>query len=231
MRVRVLWTNEAVRGERLAGSAAAVVDCLRATSTVSAALAAGARTIVPVATVEEARAFDPEFLRAGEQQIVPIPGFDLGNSPAAFTAGAVGGRGIVLVTTNGSKALRWTAEAGAGPIVAFALLNVSAAARRLRAVERLTIVCSGTRGDFALDDACCAGALIDRLERQATVDLDDAAKAAHILYGAGGAGLVARSRAADHLREHAYESDLAFCMREDVLDAVPLWDGTGLVRG
>jgi 2-phosphosulfolactate phosphatase len=230
VRVRVLWTNEAVRGTDLRGWAAAVVDCLRATSSVAAALAAGARAVVPVATVEEARAYDPAYLRAGEQQTVPIPGFDFGNSPGAFTPAVVGGRSLVLVTTNGSKALRWTADAGADPIVAFALVNVAAAARALAGVERLCVVCAGTRGEFALDDACCAGALLDRLERSVPLTCDDAAKAALLLYRAGGAALVAESRAAANLRAHHYDDDLAWCAREDVLAAVPLWDGKALVR-
>jgi 2-phosphosulfolactate phosphatase len=234
MQVRVLWTNEAVRGRDLRGSAAAVVDCLRATTTVITALAAGARDVVPVSTVEEARAFDPAYLRAGEQQTVPIPGFDLGNSPEAFTPEAVGERGIVLVTTNGSKAVRWTADAGADPIVAFALVNVSAAAARLASADRLWIVCSGTRGEFALDDACCAGALVDRLLGRlgaGAVTLDDAARAAHLIYRGGGARLIPLSHAAANLREHGYDADLAFCAREDVVEAVPLWDGRALRAG
>lgn len=231
MRVQVLWTNEAVRGRDLAGSAAAVVDCLRATTTVVTAIANGAKDIVPVATVEEARAFDPAYLRAGEQQIVPIPGFDFGNSPLAVTREAVAGRGIVLVTTNGSKAVRWTADAGAGPVVAFALVNVTATAARLAAAERLCIVCSGTRGEFALDDACCAGALVERLAARVgerALELDDAAKAARMVYRAGGAAVVPMSRAADHLRAAGYDDDLAYCVREDILQAVPEWDGTAL---
>jgi 2-phosphosulfolactate phosphatase len=234
LQVRVLWTNEAVRGADLRGSAAAVVDCLRATTTVVTAVAMGAREVVPVTTVEEARAFDPSYLRAGEQQIVPIPGFDLGNSPRSFTPEAVAGRGIVLVTTNGSKAIRWTADAGADPVVAFALVNVRAASRRLAGLARLCIVCSGTRGEFALDDACCAGALVDRLAArlgEQALSLDDAAQAARLLYRSGGAGLVARSRAAAHLREHGYDEDLAFCAREDVMEAVPVWDGRALRAG
>jgi len=231
MEVRVLWTNEAVRGCDLRGFAAAVVDCLRATTTVTTALGAGARDVVPVATVEEARAFDPSYLRAGEQQIVPIPGFDFGNSPLAMTPEAVRGRGIVLVTTNGSKAVRWTADAGADPIVAFAMVNASGAAAQLARVARLCIICSGTRGEFALDDACCAGALIERLARRVgerELQLDDAARAAHQLYLGGGVGLIPLSQAAANLREHGYDADLAFCAREDVTEAVPLWDGRAL---
>lgn len=230
----MLWTNEAVQGRDLRGCAAAVVDCLRATTTVVAAIAHGAEEVVPVTTVEEARAFAPAYLRAGEQQIVPIPGFDFGNSPLGFTPETVGGRKVVLVTTNGSKAVRWTADAGADPIVAFALVNVSAAAARLEAAERLWIVCSGTRGEFALDDACCAGALIDRLAGrlgEAALDLDDAGRAVRFVYQAGGAGAIPLSRAADHLRAAGYEADLAFCAREDVLGTVPVWDGRSLRAG
>ena len=89
--VRVLPRKEDLPGTALAGTAVAVIDVLRATSTAVAALAAGAAALRPCASPDEARAL-AERLRAagvpcllcGEAGAVKVPGFDLGNSPREF---------------------------------------------------------------------------------------------------------------------------------------------------
>ena len=81
----------ALAAQKLAGGAAVAIDVLRASTTINYALAAGAREIIPCQQVEEARkiaaAFSPgEVLLGGERLGVRIEGFDLGNSPAEYTA-------------------------------------------------------------------------------------------------------------------------------------------------
>ena len=77
------------------------------------------------------------------------------------------------------------------------------------------IVCAGFQGAFALDDAYCAGRIVQLVESERT----DAAI---------GAELIARafSNALDALNARTYgppgqEEDIAFCARENVLDVVP----------
>lgn len=165
-----------------------VFDVLRATSTLLTAFAHGARRIVPVSTIEEARRQHfiegTDALLGGERAGVRIEGFNLGNSPREYTREAVEGRVIISTTTNGTVALR--ACAVAGETVAGALLNLDALAahllRRERPVEHLLLVCAGTGERFALEDGYAAGALLDRLlPGGAGAECDDASLAMWML--------------------------------------------------
>jgi 2-phosphosulfolactate phosphatase len=94
------------------------------------------------------------------------------------------------------------------------LLNLDAVARA--SAERDTVVvCAGFQGAFALDDAYCAGRIVQLEESERT----DAAI---------GAELIARAfpNALEALNARMYgppglEEDIAFCARENVLDVVP----------
>jgi 2-phosphosulfolactate phosphatase len=150
-----------------------VFDVLRATSTMVTALGNGATAIVPVAEIAEALAIRkqrPEVLLAGERDGVRIEGhltggvsFDLGNSPREFTAAKVGGRRIVMTTTNGTRALRACAPAAAVLLGSFLNLGATAEAVQKRALPHLLVVCSGTLDQAAYEDVLGAGALCEML--------------------------------------------------------------------
>lgn len=223
MKVRVHWVWEAVSGIDLHGWTVAVVDCLRATTSVAAALASGAVGVVPCDSEAAARRVDGAVL-AGERGTDPIAGFDLGNSPAGFTPERVRGRTVALLTTNGTRAILASREAGADVVAAFALVNAGAVAARLGAgaCARLAIVCAGRVGHFGLDDAFAAGALIERL---GATDLDDSGRAARLLYESGRAdplALLRSSSAGRRLEELGYRDDVEFAARGDSLDVVPV---------
>jgi 2-phosphosulfolactate phosphatase len=151
----------------VAGRTVFVIDVLRATTTMCAALANGARACVPVGTIEDAMRLAQtlerrEILLAGERGAVRIDGFDLGNSPLEMTEQVVHGKTVIMTTTNGTEALLATGLA-AGVYIA-AGVNLSAAVARAKAVleetDDLLILCAGREGEFGLDDAYAAGRLI-----------------------------------------------------------------------
>ncbi len=97
-------------------AAAVFIDVLRATTSITAALAAGAEKVIPV--MEPVQAFnmkrlfegtDPQqkgkILLGGERKGVRIEGFDLGNSPSSYTAEKVRGKTLLFSTTNGTRAI------------------------------------------------------------------------------------------------------------------------------
>src|SRR5215467_7904496 len=175
----------------LAGRVALVVDVFRATTMVVAAFGAGCARVIPVASEAAARsraaALGPEpVLLAGERGGDPIDGFDLGNSPLDCTPERVGGRTLVLTTTNGTRAMLKAGEAAAALA---ALTNVAAAAQWAANHRRDVIVlCAGEQGRFSLEDTVCAGLLVAGVLRaHPEAKLTDAARAAHrlgIAYGA-----------------------------------------------
>lgn len=229
MRVHVALMPGEFPDLSLEGRVALVVDVFRATSMVVAAFGAGCARVIPVADAaaarEKAAALAPEpVLLAGERGGDPIEGFDLGNSPLECTPDRVGGRTLVLTTTNGTNAMLKAAQA-AGAAVA-ALTNVGAAARWAAARGRdVTVLCAGEQGRFSLEDAVCGGILVERLLRgDPGARLSDAARAAHclgLLYGADPDRLKRDAAWARQLDRRGRAADLDACARIDTASVVP----------
>jgi len=116
-------------GEQTPAPIGIVVDVLRATSTITQALASGYRRVLCCAEVEEARILaeseGPAKL-AGERSLAAIPGFDFGNSPREV-AGEPGTETLILTTTNGTRLLVSAAMRFAHVYVG-SLLNLDAVA-------------------------------------------------------------------------------------------------------
>jgi 2-phosphosulfolactate phosphatase len=201
-----------------------VVDVLRATSTIVQALSSGYSRVLSCAEVEEARAIrgsEGKGLLAGERLCVKIPGFDFGNSPREFLSAS--GDTLILSTTNGTRALV-TAASRCDRVLAACLLNLEAVVRAARDEgEDVAIFCAGVEGEFAMDDAYCAGRIAERLGGDST----DAAEAAVRLarsFPDPEAGLRA-SQSARNLVGAGLDGDVRWCARESVLETVPRFVG------
>ena len=214
---------------------AVVVDVLRATTSIVVAFQHGCRSILPVASAEEAqraRAAAPAAILAGEHGGQCIPGFDLGNSPREFSRDVVGGRDVILTTSNGTKTLR---AVGGGRAVAIgAFQNRSAVGDWIvaRGADSL-IVCSGYEGGFSLEDAICAGAIVDRAVSVATgLTLGDGARASQALWKRFGSDLprlLPETAWGRRMLAMGFGPDMEACARVDVTDVVPTMEGGRIV--
>ena len=231
MRLDVAFTPAEARTAGAGGRTVVVIDVLRATSTIIHALVNGARSVIPIAGVEEAARKAEQLgrdavLLCGERDAEPIRGFHLGNSPLEFTGERVAGQTLLMTTTNGTAAL--LAAAGADAIYVAALLNVSAVAQRILTEKADTLLlCAGREGAFAAEDAACAGR-IARLVRRALPRLqgNDAMRAATTLASrAVTPTMLAATAAGRRLRDIGRRDDLAFCAQEDLHNVVPVFDG------
>jgi phosphosulfolactate phosphohydrolase-like enzyme len=93
------------------------------------------------------------------------------------------------------------------------LLNLSETAGAVDA--DCVVVCAGFQGAFALDDAYCAGRIVELLDAEVT----DAAKACVVLAGAyptAWDAIMARTYGPPGL-----EDDIRFCSQVDTIDVVP----------
>lgn len=149
--------------EALAGSTVVVMDVLRATTTLTYAMAAGAARVLVCLEVEEAKqkaaAIASERpLLGGERGGLRIPGFDLGNSPSEYTRDTVGGRTLVCTTTNGTRAMLHCRHAR--QILLGALVNRAAVLQAISGETNIHLLCAGTRGQITREDTLCAGALV-----------------------------------------------------------------------
>ena len=216
MRVHVAFTPE----EDARADVGIVVDVVRASSTIAQALAAGYRRVLCCREIDEARALRaaiPDSLVGGERNAVRIDGFDVGASPREFLEARA--ETLILSTTNGTSAILATA-ARCGEVYLGSLLNLAAVAEAARGSGGdVVVVCAGFKGTFALDDAYCAGRIVELLGGERT----DAAIAAALVAGSfpnSLAGITARTYGPPGL-----DDDIAFCVRENALEAVPRFSG------
>jgi 2-phosphosulfolactate phosphatase len=228
MKAAVFFTLQEVDGAGLQDQTAVVIDVLRASSTIVAALAAGAQAIYPVVSTEEAIKLATSLgredaLLAGERRGLKVEGFDLGNSPREFTPEAVGGKRVVMSTTNGTRAL--VAVSGAERVLVASFLNLAAVAAACADSERLAVVCAGREGRFSIDDAVCAGMLLSRLKESLgdALEVDDAGRAALALAESlvPDEELLADAAAGRALAEIDMLDDVSWCVRVDVEELVP----------
>ncbi|MCP4510527.1 MAG: 2-phosphosulfolactate phosphatase [Fuerstiella sp.] len=158
------------------GGIAVVVDILRATTTITHALANGVECVIPCGSIEEALAAKNDLptgtcLLGGERGGVRIDGFDLSNSPDDYGPDVVKGKSIGFTTTNGTRALIRAEKADHVLIGAF--VNLSAVTDRLR-VSGLPvhIVCAGTNGQITGEDVLFAGAVVNQLLDRSARDFE-----------------------------------------------------------
>ena len=208
---------------------AAVIDVLRATTTLAVALANGAVRVVAFASAAEALAFRDAHdgaIACGERDGRIVPGFDLGNSPAEYTRERVQGRTLAFASTNGSRALLAASRCRRRLLASFA--NFSATLAALAREPDVWIVCAGKLGGFALEDAACAGTLAAALARQGATLANAEARLAATLACDDTAAVRAVVTGSDHGRWLAslgeqFAEDVRYCAEQDGLATFAEW--------
>jgi len=194
-------------GDEAAAKVGIVVDVIRATSSITQALASGYERVLCCRGIDEA-------LVGGEREGRMVEGFDVGASPREFAQGAKAPT-LILSTTNGTSAILGAA-ARCETVLLGCLLNLSALTAVVRARgDDVAVFCAGFKGAFALDDAYCAGRIVAELAGPRS----DAAQAAELLARSFAGALEALN--ARTYGPPGLEDDIAFCARESVLDTVP----------
>ncbi len=213
----------------LSATTCVVFDILRATSSMTTALANGAAEIFPAKTIEEAielRKRMPDALLGGERHGERIEGFDLGNNPFEYTA--LAGKRIISTTTNGTLALR--ACERAGRVLVGALLNLAALRdelTRTRTAEVL-LVCAGTFETFALEDAIAAGLLAAEFPEAELTDAAVSALATARQFATPLDGLRA-ARNGRALAARGWTDQIEWCAQLSRFGAIGAMDG-GIIR-
>jgi len=226
----------------VAGGIAVVIDVIRASTTITTALAHGAVAVYPRESVEESRRLlerlGPGTLAGGERKSLRIEGFDLGNSPREYRRETVEGRPIVFTTTNGTAAL--AACRSAATILVGGLVNRSAVAAAAEAEARrhgvdVHLVCAGTDGEVTGEDLLGAGGILAalegtrcRLDKQARAALDRFRDAVGGSRGENLAELLvpllAVTAGGRRMAEVGMQDDLPFAAAIDAYDLVPVFE-------
>jgi 2-phosphosulfolactate phosphatase len=241
MRVDVYFTPQEVAPADVTGRVVAVIDVLRASTSIAVALENGARAVIPFASSEDVvnRAKNlarSEVKLAGERRSQQISGFDHGNSPLEFSKENVDGKTILMSTTNGTNAV--LAVQGARDVVIASYVNFSAVLSMLRAALRggtdVAIVCAGQEKHFSLEDSACAGRFVQHItEKQTKAETNDAAQAAMVIDKKFGTSLKKLFKASSHgaaLAEAGFGEDLAFCAEVDSYSVVPVYQDRQITK-
>lgn len=241
MRIEVVFGGAGLVPSDVAGRLVAVIDVLRASTSIAVALANGARTVIPLESpddvVTRAKAFARADVRlAGERRMLPISGFDLGNSPLEFSREAVEGKTVLMTTTNGTPAI--ANSQGARDVVVASYVNYSAVLAMLRTALRggtdITIVCAGRDRMFALEDAGCAGRFVaNAAKRLAGVELNDAARACMLIDKRYGDQIMQLFDASEHgraLQKAGLGDDLVACAAIDSYSVIPIFQDRQITK-
>ena len=213
------------------GDVVVIIDALRASVTVAAGLQAGARRVIPVLTVEEARAYlgDAGYRVAGERGGAKLPEFDFGNSPTEILAhrSEVSGRALVLTTSNGTRCVNAALD-GAAAVLIGSAVNASAAAHAALSLAKaqdrdVTLVAAGLGGQPASEDTFAQRLLAARLVAlgavlQPDVEPVDEAESLSVFLD---------SEAAGRLTRLGYVRDVHFCAEIDAWASVPVYRADG----
>jgi 2-phosphosulfolactate phosphatase len=203
-----------------------IVDIFRATTTLVAAFESGARSILPVATAEEAQAWKVRGWPVGAERNVRRCSFaDFGNSPFDYTPEKVAGKDLVFTTTNGTGAIRRAGEAYR--VVTGAFVNLRAVADDcLRERRPVVVLCSGWEDKINIEDTLFGGALAEILLSHGYRPAGDAARIALSLWQEAGKDLRGYLEPAEHisrLRAAGLEDNVPYCLTLNQSSLLPVF--------
>lgn len=211
-----------------------VIDVLRATSAICAAFQNGIKSIIPVATIEEAREYQKKgYLVGAERKGQIVEGFDFGNSPYSYMKEELKGKEVVLSTTNGTKALSIVSDA---PIVVVGALNNLDALCEWLALQDKNVLClcSGWQDKFNLEDTICAGAISDKLISTGKFKSDeDSSIAAKYLYLSAWKNPLGYLKSSSHrkrLKNLNLNEDIKYCLTPNKTNVIPILKNGKLVK-
>ena len=190
-----------------------VADIFRATSNIVTMIKKGAKEIVPVGEVNTAYSLKKDgYILFGENDLLPIDGFEYGNSPTQTSELDLEGARIVLKTTNGSGAIL---KAGEGTLIG-SFLNITALSRHLRNKE-VHIFPANLRNGVSTEDNEFAYALTKKIfEPGSNIDVN-----INRARNGNGAAL---------LKKHKFDTDIDFCLQQDTTEVIPIFTNGKIVK-
>ena len=221
----------------VSSSIVVIIDVLRATSTIATALHNGAKAIIPVDSVTECIRLGKQIegITAGERDGLIAEGLSYGNSPFEYPAEFIGGKTLVLTTTNGTKLLHMALDKGAKEIVTGSFPNLSAVCDYLVAMKMPVILgCAAWKDRVNIEDTLFAGAVISRIKDHFHINCDSS-QMAETMYNDAKEDLYEfmKSKNASHyhrLSRFGLEKDIRYCLTVDVANILCLYKEGKLIK-
>ena len=222
----------------VSSSIVVIIDVLRATSTIATVLNNGAKNIIPVESVAECIRLGKQIegITAGERDGQIAEGLINGNSPFEYPKTFIGGKTLVLTTTNGTKLLHMALERGAKGIITGSFPNLSAVCDYLVAKKMPVVLgCAAWKDRVNIEDTLFAGAVISRVKQHFDINCDSS-NIAETLYNEAKDNMFEflKTRNASHyhrLSKFGLEKDIQYCLTPDAANVLCLYEGGKLVKG
>jgi len=221
----------------VSNSIVVIIDVLRATSTIATTLHNGAAAIIPIDNVAECIRIGTELnaITAGERDGQVAEGLQYGNSPFEYPAEFIADKTLVLTTTNGTKLLHMALANGATDIITGSFPNISAVCTHLLAENKNVILaCAAWKDKVNIEDTLFAGAVVNRLKENFTLQCDSS-QMAESLYLIAQSDLYEfmKERNATHyhrLTKYHLEKDIRYCLTDDSAPSLPVYVDGKLVN-
>jgi 2-phosphosulfolactate phosphatase len=213
-----------------------IIDVLRATSTIATALYNGAKCVIPVDSVAKCIELGKQIdgITAGERDGKIAEGLEHGNSPFEYPREFVGGKTLVLTTTNGTKLLHMALDRGAGQIITGSFPNLGAVCQYLLS-QNLPVVlgCAAWKDRVNIEDLLFAGAVINQVKDHFHINCDSS-QIAETLYLDAKSDLYEfmKAKNASHyhrLSNYGLEKDIRYCLTPDLANVLPLYENGKLI--
>src|ERR1700704_3003258 len=214
-----------------------IIDVLRATSTIATALYNGAKCVIPVDSVAKCIELGRQIdgITAGERDGRIAEGLEHGNSPFEYPREFIGGKILVLTTTNGTKLLHMALDKGARYIVTGSFVNLSAICDFLLSQNHNVILgCAAWKDKINIEDTLFAGAVINRIKNNFSINCDSSMIAETLYLDAKNDlyEFIKRQNASHYLRLSGYglEKDIRYCLTPDVANVLPFYEDGKLLK-
>jgi 2-phosphosulfolactate phosphatase len=202
-----------------------IIDVLRATTTIAVLLASHAFKVLTTNNLEMARSYNG--VKVGERKSIKIEGFDYNNSPTILSKEDFSGKNVILTTSNGTKAVE--TYSCFEEIITLSFCNFSAVKRFLENKDKILLVCSGSHGEFSLEDFVCAKMMADYFSSS---DDSDILKLSTLINvnETNYFEICKNSKHAKSLISKGFEEDVNFSLKMDTIDIVPIYKNKAFVR-
>jgi 2-phosphosulfolactate phosphatase len=203
-----------------------VVDILRATSAICTAFMNGVRKIIPVATLEEAKAYKQKgYMVAAERDGIVRDFADFGNSPYNFTHDKINNKEIVYSTTNGTNTIMIASKSN--KVLIGSYLNFTALVNYIVKSQRdIIILCAGWKEKFNLEDTLFAGALAEEVLKSGLYkSICDSTLASIDLWNVANKDLIAyidKVAQRNRLKINGLDDVIEYCHTFDLTDKIPV---------
>ena len=220
----------------VSSSIVVIIDVLRATSTIATALYNGARSVIPVDSVQECIRIGKQIegITAGERDGKIAEGLQYGNSPFEYPSSFVSGKTLVLTTTNGTRLLHMALDKNAKGIITGAFCNLSAVCDYLLAQQQNVILgCAAWKDRVNIEDTLFAGAVISKIKDQFAINCDSSQIALNLYHDAKTDlyEFMKTNNASHYQRLSGYglEKDIRYCLTADQANVLVVYEEGKLV--